>query len=518
MFNRAHLPMELEKIVSCSPEGPDHILYIMERMDAMRFFTQVARFKRIHCCRQSIWTVFLAVGLLSCTALGQIDESYTGLHDADQIYGIDHAEFAAWSNSQTVTLLGVGANESDPNTYSDTSFYASGIYSFSTSLTNLAAIDVNGVGGSALGVDAGAFAFVEAYGIFAETEGPADVNNSATITVTALGGGAESSAGSIDAHALAYGIFADGDAINSGAISVTATGGTADTGGSYDQVAAYAIAYGLQADGYVLNSGDITVAATGGTATSAVGLPDNFGTQAYAEAYGIRASMGVQNEGDITVLAMGGTADSGDSADADARAYGIDNAFGEVNNAGAITVRAMAGDEISEVTQTNAAAYGIRTESDVVNSGDITVIAETDPEGEPSEAYGIYMAAEGNANLTNTGTIRAFGDYAYELVVDSGQVTLVDTYNVTLDGDPEIPSIAIDNGGTLVLNDATLTVTAVIGSDPDATQFDTPIGCSRSPAKAWCRAISATSRRSIPTSPPSTMPRTPRMLPTTPWP
>jgi len=440
----------------------------------MRYPANLVRFLRVVERQTVLWTALLTVGLLSGTALGQgpIDVNETGLHDANSVYGIDHSDFDPWTNNQIITLLGWG--ETDPNLYPDVSFYAYGIRSLASSLTNLAAIDVNAVGGNALGVEGGASAFVNAYGIFAQTEGPADVNNAGSITVTALGGSAGSSAGDMDAHALAYGIFADGDVINSGGISATAIGGTVDAGGSYNLVAAYAVIYGIQADGYVLNSGDIAVTAAGGTATSGVGLPENSGTDAYAEAFGIQAFMGVENSGDISVLATGGTADSDDAVNADALAYGIYNAFGEVSNAGDITVTATAGAATSEVAVANAAAYGIRTESDVVNSGDIIVTAETEQEGGESRAYGIYMeGGEGNTNLTNTGTIRAFGDTAYELYIGPGTTTIVDTYNVTLDGNPEVPSIFVATGGVLALNNAVLTVTDVQGDVAGATQWDT---------------------------------------------
>ncbi len=175
----------------------------------MRFFTQAVRPLRTP--GQSVWVVLLTWGLLSGEALGQ---TYTGLHDANSVYGIPHFDFSPWTNDDIIALLGQGAT--DPN-FTNVSFSAYGIYSFA-SLTNLAAIDVNGVGGNAFGivgaVSASVQASVQAYGIFAETEGPADVDNSGNITVTASGGTAESSVGNADAHAWAFGIFVNGNVTN----------------------------------------------------------------------------------------------------------------------------------------------------------------------------------------------------------------------------------------------------------------------------------------------------------------
>jgi len=111
-------------------------------------------------------------------------------------------------------------------------------------------------------------------------------------------------------------------------------------------------------------------------------------------------------------------------------------------------------------TVSNVNAYGIRVaNAEVNNSGEVSATAIA-PDGFTSRAYGIYMSGDGT--LTNTGIVRATGDVAYELYVDEGaSITLVDTYNVTLDGDPNTASIYVDENATLTLNDATLTVASV---------------------------------------------------------
>ncbi len=182
------------------------------------------------------------------------------------------------------------------------------------------------------------------------------------------------------------------------------------------------------------NSGDISVTTTGGTAVTAeagsVTATNNGIAVAYAT--GLHADHSdVTTSGDITVTARGGTAGAGDMADA--LAYGVYAYHADVNNSGAITVLATAQDGFS------------------------------------SEALGILF--EGNGTLTNTGIIRASGDMAYELYVENdASLTLIDTYNVTLDGNPNDASIYVGTDATLALNDATLTVASITGE----TLWDTP--------------------------------------------
>jgi len=141
----------------------------------------------------------------------------------------------------------------------------------------------------------------------------------------------------------------------------------------------------------------------------------------------------VNNHGVITALATGGSAESASGANAVAIAYGLRAAYADVTNSGAITATANAGDGF--------------------NAG----------------AYGLYFSSENT--LTNTGIIRASGDMAYEVLVVSGTTTLVDTYNVALDGDPTQASLGVTDGATLALNDATLTTTAIDGETLWDTEY-----------------------------------------------
>lgn len=426
--------------------------------------------------RPPLWAGMLVALLLTGMALGQdpINVNETGLHNSESIFGIDGTDFSApWTNSQIITVLGWG--ETDPNLYSDVAFYAYGIFS-GEDLTNLAAIDVNAVGGNVFSIENDASANVHAYGILGNPWGGAAVTNSGAITVRARAGSAESTDGSTNAFASAYGISANYTLTNSGLIDVSALGGTAIIDYGFGaSTNAFGRAYGLYANGIVFNTGDITVTAGGGDVTSYGGGEGYSGAYAYAEAFGIYSYNGGENSGAITVLATGGNAQASDSpADAHAEAYGIYAFFGEVNNTGSINVTAIGGTPDSEGdVSAEAIAYGIRTADRVVNSGDITVTATAQP-GFESYAHGIHMVnGEGPGGVTNTGTIRAFGDSAYELFIAGGTTWIVDTYNVTLDGDPDTPSIFVDNGATLNLNNAALTVTEVVGSDPGATLWDT---------------------------------------------
>lgn len=399
----------------------------------MRFSSNPVQSLRFLQRRQILWATMLTLGLLSGPVFGQlgpIDVNETGLHDANSVYGINGSAYATpWTNDQIIHLLAWG--QTDPNLYTNVSFYAYGIYSTPT-LTNTGAIDVNAFGGNAQS-DGGVASGSRAHGI----RGLADVNNSADLGVTAIGGNATNTGASGDAYAtnLVYGIQADGSVVNSGDIFGSATGGTAQSNSMdpYSGTGANGWAYGIYAANTVDNTGDITILATGGTATGA-----GSATTAQAFGLGIRGGSGlVSNTGDISVTAMGGTASGGGNA--------------------------------------LAIAYGIMSSGGVDNSGDITVSATASQEGATSLAYGIYMdGGEDVSSLTNTGTIRAFGDFAYELYVAGGTTRLVNTYNVTLDGNPSNASIYVANGATLALNNAALTVTDVQAYDPSqATQFDT---------------------------------------------
>jgi len=390
-----------------------------------------------------------------------------GLYSNGQIF--NNGPVAATATGGTATSSG-GSEDSSAQAFAE----AFGLYADGGVESN-ADITVSATGGNASAVDGNAPAFAAGYGILVEPD--AQVNNNGNITVSVLGGTASSSSGTTDAYAEAYGISGQVTLINNGSINVSGTGGTADSTGDDDPISAYARVYGLHTNAEIINSGAVAATAVGGTASSGASEFSTLNTQAYAEAFGIQGFLGVENSGDINVLATGGTVTAEDGTlSAGAEAYGIYSVSGEVSNTGNITVTAMGGTVNpggGTVVDNAAYAYGIRAMSDVDNSGDITVTAETEPDGSMSRAYGIYMGDDGDSNLTNTGTIRAFGDDAYELYIAGGTTTIIDTYNVTLDGDPCQASIFVGSGATLNLNNAALTVTDVQGDVEGATLWNT---------------------------------------------
>jgi len=407
-----------------------------------------------------------AAGLLTATAFGA-DAPITGLHDGEDVFGIDARLYSTpWTNSDIITLLGLG--ETNSSLYANTAFSIYGISS-GASLTNEATIDVNGVGGNAYSDEGTAYAVVDAYGIYAFRDRGVEITNSGNTTVTARGGNAEADGFAAQAYAVVYGISADETITNSGTIDASASGGTVTASNNTTSADAQGVAYGLYSSDNVINDGQIVVSATGGNAISGGETPS---AHAYASAFGLYGTNGVQNTGELTVLATGGTADGTTNTMASANAQGISSSLGDVINSGAIVVMATGGTVLSGGSA-SATAIGIVNASSVDNSGDITVIAETQ-DYIVSEAYGIYMSGgESISDLTNTGTIRAFGDNAYELYIGNGTTRIVDTYNVTLDGDPSTPSIFVADGATLNLNNAALSVTEIVGSDPQATQWNT---------------------------------------------
>ncbi len=434
----------------------------------MRFATQVVPPLRFLRRRQSVWTVLLALGLLATAASGQ---TFPGLHGGDDIYGIDARLYATpWTNSTIINVLGLG--EINSSLYTNVNFSIYGI-STGASLTNQAAIDVDGVGGNAYSDEGPAYAIVDSHGIYGFLDRGAEITNSGNITVAAQGGNAEADGFAAQAYAVADGISTDETITNTGTIDVSTSGGTATASDNSTSADAQGVAHGLYTSANVINDGQIIVSATGGTALSSGETPS---AHAHAIAFGLYGDDGVQNTANLTVLATGGTADGSTNTAANAIAQAITSTGGAITNSGDIVATAIGGTVLSSGSGSEpATTYGIVSlgGANVNNSGNITVTAQN--EGFiVSQAYGIYMGGgEGVRDLTNTGTIRAFGDSAYELYVANGTTRLVNTYNVTLDGNPSTPSIFVGNGGTLNLNNALLTVTEVVGSDPGATQWNT---------------------------------------------
>ena len=361
------------------------------------------------------------------------------------------------NNSGDITATALGGT-AHTGTGIDAGADATGL-SINGDVSNTGDLTIAATAGTAVTDDLGnttsAFAQSQAEGIMAQ----GTVNNSGRIRAIAVGGVAEPNGttppdeNSATAFASARGIFSSESVNNSGDILAAATGGiaSADGGAGADTTAFGIEAYGTY--GVLNNNSNVTVTATGGTAAGPY-------AHAGAEALGLRGDV-VHNTGAITVVATGGTTTARWVADAHSSAWGISGGLPgvEVINAGAISVTATAGTVTGPDAHADAEAIGMDVSGNVYNSGAITVTA-TAGQGFASRAYGIQMMY---GNLVNTGVIRATADTAYEVYAAHGTTTLVDTYNVTLDGDPTRASLAVADGATLALNNARLTVTAVSG-------------------------------------------------------
>jgi len=111
----------------------------------------------------------------------------------------------------------------------------------------------------------------------------------------------------------------------------------------------------------------------------------------------------------------------------------------------------------------NGAFRGIILEgasSTVRNTGTIFVEGPSTWDTAAEPGAGIY--AHKTVKLTNTGKILTTG-HAYEVRVVNCDMQFVDTYNVSLDGDPAHASIDMYGTSTLDINDAKLTVSEVDG-------------------------------------------------------
>jgi hypothetical protein len=394
-------------------------------------------------------------GDITATAVGgdvmTTADTYTSAYANPSAYGI-YADGNITNSGVIAVQAFAGAAYASSNAYAST--YGVGISDVDLSqdvvyaLTNSGAITVTSVGGEAEGLDdsSSSAATAQAYGVVF----CGDIANSGDITTLAIGGAVDTN-NSAYAYAYTTGIDAssvyldEGEDVvpmvltNSGAITGAAIGGTADSNGLTD---AYAGASGIAFQGSVDNHGAIIITAIGGAADSHDGMKDNayvdYSAAAYAAAYGINAYDGdANNTASVTLVATGGTADAQDSAGAYASARGV-FAYGDVNNTGQISVTAVGG---------------------TADANDTT------------DAYATATGIDARGNVTNTGVIRTDGDETYEVYVASGTTTLVNTYNVTLDGDPDQASFFIADGATLALNDATLTVTDVDGETLWNTEY-----------------------------------------------
>ncbi len=413
---------------------------------------------------------------------------------SSEAYAVGHGILSGGQVANTgniTTTATAGTADANDGYNADASVRANGIFTATGNVGNTGNLAVIAAAGTADRAEEAA-ADVTVYGIFSG----ADVNNAGAVTLTATAGTANA-LDDTDTTVEARGIHAVGQVNNTGALAVTVHGGTATFGlnGTSD---ADISGYGIVTGGDIHNTSNVTVTAIGGT-SSGQGEVD-----ADVNAWGLYSHTGgaVTNTGDIAVTVGGPTVDNGDAptgmgvyavaihsgtidntgtvevtatgghmTGGDSEAFADVTAFGlrsdTVNNRGAITVTAAgttAGglDAVDELVF----ACGISAGS-VSNAADVNAVATSDAD---AETYALGIQLYGDGTLTNTGILRAFADTAYELQVGFGTTTLVDSYNVTLDGDPDDASIYIADRATLALNDATLTVTEVSGE----TLWDTP--------------------------------------------
>lgn len=436
---------------------------------------------------------------------------------------IHSRSIASNSGNITVTVNGgTATNDSSTSTRTTVSAHSSGIYSIDT-VSNSGNITVAANGGKATSSsNANTYGYAtahatsrsdtNAYGLYSLS----DVSTIGNIAVTADGGKAISTS-KATAHANAYdntysyanahstsstsasanGINSRLHASNNGNITVSAVGGTAtSTSDVYADANAYASAHavtntnanatGIFSFGTVSDNGNITVTANGGKSTSLCNAYANtyVATDANADAGGIYSRGPVNNNSNITVIANGGTATSLNAAatitatitaNANSNAYGIYSGK-IIRNYGNIMVTANGGTAKStRDAYAYADARGIFSSSltssggniTVYNSGNITVTANGGTASGSSgayantdtRAYGIHLSGY-NISLSNYGSIKAAADTAYEVYIDSdSNVTLLDNYTFTIDGDANIGSIYVSSSSNLHLNNAKLSVT-----------------------------------------------------------
>ncbi len=401
----------------------------------------------------------------------------TASAEANGLYAIDGGSI---ENSGTITGAVTGGN-ADSGTYSISRATISGINSNGT-VNNLGDITLTAQGGR---VSAGRVSTALATGIINAKK----LYNSGNITVTATGGSAPPGR---TAEATARGIRSHGDVDNRGNIQATAQGGSLSSGG---------YATGISSWGHLSNRGEITVMATGGRASLPIGYIGS--PLIHARGIGLSAGNGVNNNGDISVTVTGEhsetdlryspveatgiysgeavvnsgdihiTATGGFAEDfADTAAYGIKSA--DITNTGNITVTTTGGN--AALFSDTSVSAGLASLTDNKYSTFYTKINNTGPIIVTSSYQGSYrppaqgILFTGNGDLTNTGIIRVDNEKGYEVSVMTCHVTLVDTYNVTLDGDPEQASFYI-SGGTLNLNNALLTVTDIEGETEWNTEY-----------------------------------------------
>ena len=178
--------------------------------------------RNIHCIL--IMAVVLTFVWGSVTHAQGIVVNETGLHDYEEVYGIDASSAVdPVTNSLPVSLSAAG--ESNASLYTNVSFYGYGIYAEPNG-TNSGDVTVQGFGGNADGMG-GIYSFATLYGIYVKGDG----DNSGAITVDVLAGETDAISATTaraSSYIDTYGIYSWSTIENSGDVNVVATGRLAD--------------------------------------------------------------------------------------------------------------------------------------------------------------------------------------------------------------------------------------------------------------------------------------------------
>ena len=367
------------------------------------------------------------------------------------------------SGSVAVTATGGTADANNPAAFTDTQATAEGLYGSIATVDNSGDVAVTAHGGLLLNRGTyinGGFSNATAKGLGVHKS---DLTNSGTLVVAAEGGTGGDNTGS-----SSYGIFAIESTIdNSGAISVTSTGGIAQFLDEriYANALNYVDAVGILGEqSQVSNTGAIVSTATGGSADSGhAGWTDGDATARGISAYSVDydptddvepdRNNHVDNGGTIIATALGGTADANDDdASANSTAYGLSVQYGDADNDGVIHATALAGSaDVNGVgtAQANGKAYGISVVSGglgnhgVIDANAVggTARALQDTAEANAYAYGLYDDAN---SVANTGAVVAAA--AGGTAQSSGDNAQADAEAVGID------AVTVYNTGALDLN------------------------------------------------------------------
>jgi hypothetical protein len=356
------------------------------------------------------------------------------------------------------------------------------------------------IAGAQIGVDAAGLSEGESvYGLIVPGDPIPYVNLEA---ITLSGWGAIEPHSYTDVSFYAYGLFTDVNLVNSGPISVTATGGTVDINDLDLPVNASNRAYGIYSSlGLIDTSGQIHVTATGGTAVSgAVGGIPYDDSAASGQAYGIFTEDGaIDNSADVNATAVGGTV-TGTVADAYYEIFAVGRAYGlylednisptypdrHISNSGDLSVTATGGDAQGSVDEANASAWASGIESHdapVVNSGSILAaatggtalstysLAEDEPGAYANATtYGIKVEVgvfnnSDVGDLSNNGAVTTSGIGGTATGQGGAEASArAEVYGVYVEGTGSVWADPMSEGETQVENHAAITAVATGGT------------------------------------------------------